>query len=151
YTVNIPIKVKSSHLPKYRLIFGSNHEDGLILMADNMNKKWKEMLEQGRNYQGVLFEFEFPDLTLLKGFDIHKDILACLPPDGTGILLKDVIVRLMMRYGITFSESEHKQKVKELENATLYIDRIPAHTPKTGKPATSMDYNVYHITLRKKL
>ena len=45
YTVNIPIKIKSDHLPKYRLIFGTNHEDGLILMADNMNKKWKQMLE----------------------------------------------------------------------------------------------------------
>ncbi len=32
YTVNIPIKVKTTHLPKYRLIFGSNHEDGLVLI-----------------------------------------------------------------------------------------------------------------------
>ncbi len=148
YTVNIPIKIKSSHLPKYRLIFGSNHEDGLILMADNMNRKWKEMLEKGRNYQGVLFEFEFPDLALLKGFDIRKDILDSLPANGTRILLKNVIAGLIMKYGITFSEPEYKQKIKEMENVALYIDRDPAYTPKTRKPVTSMDYK-YHITLRK--
>ena len=58
YTINIPIKLKSSHLPKYRLIFGSNHEDGLILMADNMNKKWKEIIANQRGNQPVLFDFE---------------------------------------------------------------------------------------------
>jgi hypothetical protein len=31
YVVNIPIKVKKSHLPKYRLVFGTNSEDGLLL------------------------------------------------------------------------------------------------------------------------
>lgn len=151
YTVNIPIKVKSSHLPKYRLIFGTNHEDGLILMADNMNKKWKEMLEKERNNQEVLFEFEFPDLTRLKGFNIDQDILASLPPNGKHISLKKVIVNLIMKYGITFSEKEYKQKIKEMGKTIFYIDRNPAYTPKTKKPATSMDYNNYEITLRKKI
>ena len=151
YTVNIPIKIKSSHLPKYRLIFGSNHEDGLILMADNMSKKWKEMLAKERDKQGVLFEFEFPDWALLKGFDIYKDILECLPPNGGKILLKNVIVNLIMKYGITFSETEYKQKIKEMENTTLYIERNPVLTPKTKKPATSMNYDEYQINLRKKI
>ncbi len=151
YTVNIPIKIKSSHLPKYRLIFGSNHEDGLILMADNMNKKWKEMLEKERNNQEILFEFEFPDLTLLKGFDINQDIIESLPSNGESILLKKLIVDLIMKYGITFSEKEYKQKIKEMGTTTLYIDRNPAYTAKTRKPVTAMDYNKYKITLRKKI
>ena len=151
YTVNIPIKIKTSHLPKYRLIFGSDHEDGLILMTDNMNRKWKAMLEKERHNQGVLFEFEFPDLTLQNGFDIHKDILDYLPSDGSGILLKSVIVCLIMKYGITFSEPEYNQKIKRMDNAELHIDRIPAFTPKTKKPVRSMDYNEYQITVRKKV
>ncbi|MBI5056083.1 MAG: three-Cys-motif partner protein TcmP [Nitrospirae bacterium] len=151
YTVNIPIKIKSSHLPKYRLFFGSNHEDGLILMADNMNRKWKEMLAKERDKQGVLFEFEFPDLRLLKGFDIYQDILASLPSNGGKVSLKKVIINLIMKYGITFSEKEYKQKIKEMDNTALYIDRNPAFTPKTKKPVTSMDYDEYQITLRKKV
>lgn len=151
YTVNIPIKVKTSHLPKYRLIFGSNHEDGLILMADNMNKKWKEILVKERDKQGILFEFEFPDLTLYKGFDMNKDILSCLPETREGILLKSVIVSLIMKYGITFSEKEYIQKIREMENNELLIDRFPPYTEKRKKPVKSYDYHEYQITLRKKI
>ena len=150
YTVNIPIKIRATHLPKYRLIFGSNHEDGLILMADNMNKKWKEILAKERDKQGVLFEFEFPDLALYKGFDINKDILSCLPETGAGILLKNVLIRLIMKYGITFSEKEYIQKIREMENRELLVDRFPSLTEKQKKPVTSYDYHKYKITLRKK-
>lgn len=150
YTVNIPIKVKTSHLPKYRLIFGSNHEDGLILMADNMNEKWKEILEKERDKQGVLFEFEFPNLALYKGFDVNKDILSFLPETGERILLKSVIVNLIMKYGITFSKKEYIHKIKEMENNKLLVDRFPPYTEKRKKSVTSYDYHKYQITLRKK-
>jgi three-Cys-motif partner protein len=150
YTVNIPIKVKTSHLPKYRLIFGSNHQDGLILMADNMNKKWREILAKERDKQGVLFEFEFPDLSLYQGFDVKTDIMNCLPEMKQGILLKSVIVKLIMKYGITFSEKEYIQKIREMENRELLIDRLPPLTEKSKKPVRSYDYDKYQITLRKK-
>ncbi|MCG2721833.1 MAG: hypothetical protein L6290_07445 [Thermodesulfovibrionales bacterium] len=144
------IKVKTSHLPKYRLIFGSNHPDGLILMADNMNKKWKEILAKERGNQGVLFEFGFPDLTLYKGFDVKTDIMNCLPETGKGILLKSVIVKLIMKYGITFSEKEYIQKIREMENRELLVDRFPPLTEKSRKPVRSYDYDRYQITLSKK-
>ncbi len=148
YVINIPIKLKSSHLPKYRLVFGSNHEDGLILMADNMNKKWKELIARQRGGQQVLFDFEFPDLTLLKGFDLHKDILSFIL-EGAGISLKTLIVELIQKYGITFSESDYKKEIRQMEQTSeLIIDRVPSVT-KTGKPAISMDYGEYNITIRK--
>lgn len=151
YTVNIPIKVKLSHLPKYRLIFGSNHEDGLILMADNMSKKWKEIIVNQRRNQQVLFDFEFPDVTLLKGFDLRGDILSFVSVNNSGMLLKSMIVELMQKYGITFSESDYKKKILSMEqDSDLIIDRIPQLT-KTGKQATSLDYDKYKITVRKRL
>ncbi len=148
YVINIPIKLKSSHLPKYRLVFGSNHEDGLILMADNMNKKWQELIARQRGGQQVLFDFEFPNLTLLKGFDLHKDILSFILA-GAGISLKTLIVELIQKYGITFSESDYKKEIRQMEQTSeLIIDRVPSVT-KTGKPAISMDYGEYNITIRK--
>ena len=149
YTINIPIKLKSSrHLPKYRLIFGSNHEDGLILMADNMNKKWKEIIENQRGSQLALFDFEFPDLTLQKGFDLHQDILAFVSASNTGRPLKNLIVELIQKYGITFSESSYKRKIRSMEQAAdLIVDRFPPLT-KTGKQATSMDYGEFRIIAR---
>lgn len=148
YTVNIPIKQKSNHLPKYRLVFGTNHEDGLILMADNMNKKWKQMQENQKGAQQVL-DFEFPDYTG-KGHDLHKDILSLIAIKTSGLPLRELIVELINKYGITFSESEYKEKIKQMEQASeLAVDRMPSTTPK-GKPATAMDYGKYKITVRKR-
>ena len=44
YLVSIPIKLKTKNIPKYRLIFCTNHEDGLILMANSMDRTWKKIL-----------------------------------------------------------------------------------------------------------
>ena len=99
FTVNIPIKIKSDHLPKYRLIFGTNHEDGLILMADNMNKKWKQMLENQRGGQQVLFDFEFPGVP---ADALHKNILSLVTGNRFGVPLKELIVKLIQKYGISF-------------------------------------------------
>jgi three-Cys-motif partner protein len=151
YTVNIPIKLKSSHLPKYRLIFGSNNEGGVILMADNMNKKWKEIVDQQRNGQLALLEFEFPDLSLLRGFDLKKDIMSFVSAHSSGIPLKSLIVALIQKYGITFSESYYNGTIKQMEkDSDLVIIRNPPITKKTGKPATSMDYDEYEILIRRR-
>jgi three-Cys-motif partner protein len=148
YTVNIPIKVKSSHLPKYRLIFGSNHEDGLILMADNMNKKWKQMLENQRGGQLVLFDFGFAGVTTI---DLHNNILSVVAENSSGVPLRELIVNLIQKYGITFSESAYKEKIKQMgQSSDLVVDRVPAMTS-TGKPAISMDYGKYKITVSERI
>lgn len=146
YTVNIPIRIKSDHLPKYRLIFGTNHEDGLILMADNMNKKWKQMLENQRGGQQVLFDFEFPGVP---AGELHKNILSLVAENSSGVPLRELIVKLIQKYGITFSESEYQKKIRQMEqDSDLIVDRVPATTPK-GKPAIAMDYGKYKITVRR--
>lgn len=141
YVVNIPIKQKTQHVPKYRLIFGTSNQDGLILMADNMNKKWKKILDDERGGQVVLFEYDFPDLSLGKGFDLEQDIITILKKQSGSILLKDLIVKLIQKYGISFSESHYKKVIKSMP---VRIVRNPEYT-RTGKKATSLDYNEYEI------
>ncbi len=150
YTVNIPVKIKSSHVPKYRLIFASNHEDGLILMANNMNSKWNEIVATQRGGQQVLFDYEFPDSTQLKGFDLQKDILSLVSASSSGVPLKSLIVHFIQRYGIKFHEKQYKNTVVEMEaKGLLRIDRDSSVT-KTGQPVRSMDYDDYRITVRLK-
>lgn len=150
YTVNIPIKDKLTHLPKYRLIFATNHEDGLILMADNMNKKWKEIILNQEKFRPAIPAFEFPDLTLPGDIDLHKDILSLVSDNG--ILLKSLIVKLFQKHGITFSVSDYTKEVHRMEkNSELIVERIPSLTPKTKKPSISMNYDKCKITVRKKL
>lgn len=140
YAANIPIRLKSNRMPKYRLIFGTNSQDGAILMTDNMNRRWKELLNAQRGGQKVLFEYEFPDLSIQQNFNLEKDILSILQKRSSSILMKELIVELIEKYGISFSEKEYKDKIREMEGKKLItIDRKPKYTPK-GKEATSLDY-----------
>jgi hypothetical protein len=117
-------------------------------MADNMNKKWKQMLENQRGGQQVLFDFEFPGVS---ADALHKNILSLVAENSSGVPLKELIVELIQKYGITFSESEYKEKIKQMEqDSDFVVDRVPSMTP-TGKPATSMDYGKYKITIRKRI
>lgn len=150
YVVNIPIKLKTKNVPKYRLIFGTNHEDGLILMADMMNKVWKKILEQDRNGQGVLFDIEFPDLSLLKEFNLEKEVLSMIRNCKSELPMKKLIVNLIEKYGISYSGKEYSDKFKKLEEGKkIEIVREPRFT-QTGKLATSLDYSKYKIILRIK-
>lgn len=149
YVVNIPIRLKSGNIPKYRLIFGSNHPDGLILMADNMSRIWKELKNVLRSGQKVLFEYEFPDPSIQPGFDLKEGILNVLKKHSNPIFLQELLVELFENYGIAFSEKEYKDKIREMEGHQIIIDREPAHT-KGGKKATALDDRKYIITVRLK-
>lgn len=150
FSINIPIKQKTSNIPKYRLIFGTNHPDGLLLMADNMNKKWGNILENERGPQLLLFDdYVFPDMTQMKNFNLDEDLLFFIDND---ILLKDLLVKMVEKYGISFSLKKYKNKLKEMEKQNIIeIKRVPELTP-TGKISTSMEHEGknYKITIKKK-
>ncbi|HHT9106973.1 MAG TPA: three-Cys-motif partner protein TcmP [Candidatus Wujingus californicus] len=151
YVINIPISLKIGHIPKYRLIFGSNHPGGMILMADNMSRIWKELKNVQRGSQKVLFEYEFPDPSIQLGFDLKEGILNVLKEHKKSLLLQELLVELFENYGIAFSEKEYKDKLKEMERNQIIIDREPALTER-GKKATALDYRnrKYKITVRLK-
>lgn len=85
YVLNMPIRVKTEHSPKYRMIHVTNHVDGVILMADNMLRREKKMREIQQSRQLKLFEDE-PSVDLeeilseylsrFKGFEHLNLILA---------------------------------------------------------------------------
>ena len=140
YTVNIPIRIKTTHLPKYRLIFATNHPDGMILMADNMNKAWNQIVENQRKGQEVLFDIDVPDMRLMGDISIEQDILSHIK-NNENISIKELIVLLIEKYGIYFSEKEYKDKLREMAaNEKISIIRDPEFTP-TGRKAKTLDFN----------
>jgi len=136
YVVNIPIKQKTKNIPKYRLIFGTNNQEGLLLMADNMHKKWQKILESQRGGQMVLFDdYELPDLSVVPESTLEEDIVENLKNAGGSLLLKELIVKLILKYGVTFSESYYKKKIKEM----------PLGLTELGNPISSTDYKNHKI------
>lgn len=149
YVINIPIRLKIKNIPKYRLMYGSNHRDGIILMADNMSRKWKELRDIQRGGQKVMFEYEFPDPSIKPGFNLNEGILDILKEYKRPIPLGELLIKLIENYGIAFSKKEYDVKMKEMEGKQILIDRTPANTEK-GKKAISLDYRKYEITVRLK-
>lgn len=141
FVVNIPIKTKEENLPKYRLIFGTNHIDGLLLMTDSMHNAWLKIKEE-------LFKQEQLSLFEVNEDDLKDHVLKTLP-DSKSVLLKDIIVELIQQYGIQFSISEYKRVIKSMEGESLEITRIPP-TTKKGRMAISMDFDEYKIFVHRK-
>ena len=136
YVVNIPIKTMIGNIPKYRIVFGTNHDDGLLLMADNMNKRWAAFREEARDKQSPLFECDFPDPSKQSNWHVEKKIVSLI---DTEIELKELLVKLVQEFGINFSTSEFKHYLKQMENDQIEVKRFPA-TTQTGKPSTSWDH-----------
>ena len=147
YIVNIPIKQKRSHLPKYRLIFGTNSGDGLLLMADKMSRTWKAFVLNERRGQRVLFDdLDFPDYAA-SGFAKPDETIWNLLSEPYE--LKNLLVKLIEQFGIAYSESELINIVRRLVEAnTIIVEREPSTTP-TGRKAISYDYRKYNIVLKR--
>jgi hypothetical protein len=137
----MPIKTSLTNVPKYRIIHGTNHPDGLILMADDMNKRWRSFKEQQLRGQCELsFVWELPDLNLSSDIAIPLEhaVLECCPARTE---LKDLLACLFDRFGIRYSVADVTRKLKDMEkNGFLTVDRNPSATP-TGRPRTGWDYD----------
>jgi three-Cys-motif partner protein len=139
YTVNIPVKIKTRNIPKYRLIFGSNHPCGLFLMCDNMNKQWKKILEESRNNQMPLFEIEFPERDNIN-IDLSA-IIRSLLENKEQVDLKELCCALIEKNSIAFSTGEYSKALKDMEKlGQIIVFRNPSTTP-TGRPAIALNPN----------
>lgn len=145
HVVNTPIKAKLKHIPKYRIVFGTNHADGLLLMADNMSKRWDEFREQSRGGASYLFEMDFPESS--KGGE-YLDVERGIPDMIEGeVELKSLLVKLVERYGIAFPLSWYADCLKRLNSGILEVRRDPEKTAtgrmRSGWAYNSKDYTVY--------
>lgn len=141
YVIQFPMKVGLSHIAKYRMIYGTNHEDGLLLMADNMARRWKEFRERVRP-QGLLFEMDFPEQRVERGVDdVREHILEVLDKRTP---LKELLVLLVRAFGVSFSLSELTTVIKTMsKDNDVKVTRMPEMSP-SGKPFTGWDYTGRH-------
>lgn len=123
YVLNMPIRVKSEHSPKYRMIHVTNHVDGVILMADNMLRREKKMREIQQGGQLRLFEDE-PNV------DLEKILLGYFPQFRSFEHLNPILAEFFCTYGVT----DVKPLLKKFENkGQILVERNPQVTEKGNK------------------
>jgi len=136
FTISVLIMERSHHMPKYRLVFATNHHSGFILMATEMNKAWQSVLSNEPDGQLTLFD----DATL-KGTSIQDRIMAEIASPSE---LRELLICLIRKYGFYHSPADYKRAIKEGEGTLFSVTREPA-TTKTGRLSTSMDYETSTI------
>ncbi|MCH3916004.1 MAG: three-Cys-motif partner protein TcmP [Spirochaetia bacterium] len=129
YVLDIPIRFDESKHPKYRMIYATMSEDGVLLMADVMRKREEILFKCNANGDIQLTLFEQKDVYDPKpAFDAFMAILGNRKEKE----LKDLFVDFYTQFGlIPWTRCEF---VKMLEKADkIVIRRIPP-VKKNGMP-----------------
>lgn len=136
YVLNVPVKSRPSNkTPKYRLFHLTNHEDGCLIMADNMFKRINEAAVRQRGGQLSLFDLDsegqIEDLT-----KVESELKELISEES--IHLSPLLCMYFTNYGITTKSSTICDILLDFEKQGLIeITRNPALTP-TGKKSTFM-------------
>lgn len=139
FVLNVPIKSNDDvKIPKYRLYYLTNHEDGCMLMGSIMYKEIKDSSIKNRNGQLSLFEDETDTEGDYKSdLDVKKLLLEYLTYYNERI--NSFICRFLTNEGLIRGPSELKSALKELEEENkIEVTRIPNFT-KLGKKCTAMN------------
>ncbi len=148
YLIKIPIRTKIKNIPKYRIIFGTNHPDGLILMSETMHNTRNKMIQNERKGQEVLFG-EY-DLFTGDKLGIEKKILVILEKNISEMNLKNLYIELIKYYNYQFLFGDYRSKIIELEKEGQIEVRREQEFTKTGKIRKSFDYNQFNIFIKLK-
>ncbi len=145
YAIDVPIKTKARNIPKYRMVFATNKDDGIFLMSDIMNKVFKDINENNIEGQMSFFDF-FPEADVEKMTKLESYIMGYILSQPEPVLLRELIVKMIEKHGIIYRVSEYKDAVKRLENKSLKVTRKPEYT-EHNKKATSLDFDKYEIRI----
>lgn len=145
YVINVPIRIKPMSPPKYRMVFATNHIDGIILMNDNMCNRFEDLRTLQNGGYSTLFQ-ENSENEIISDNDICKDIISLLDLNYKNYI--DLIINYINKYGI-MKTSVLNEQLKNLEKSNIIsIKRIPEKTQK-GKLSKFIKPNKFQKTLIK--
>lgn len=135
YVLNIPIRIKTKRIPKYRLIHCTNHFTGCVLMYDNICKRRAELINIQNNNQ-ITFLQETLDHQEIRRDDIKQAFLTHLRKYTSATDLEKCFAEFFTSYRITLPLSDFKSFIKEFREANEIEVISP---PKKGKPSKALE------------
>lgn len=149
YIIEMPIKLNRHYNTKYRLVHITNHQDGCVLMAENMLKRSSEHKNNVQN-KGQLDVEDYLrmyddeviyslDNKEIQSITIENTIAELL--NNKGYYLTELKATLYSNLGVTNLKEKVKNILIKLENdGTIQINRTPKYT-KLGKPTEFWEEN----------
>ena len=151
YVLDMPIRLKPNQRPKYRMIHVCNHEDGCILMADNMSSRSDELYIDIQN-QGQLTLFECNlENEMINEDDIYNKMEIYLLNFPNGMTANKLIAFFFTEYGVLCKSGVIRKIWGKMEkNGFIEVIREPSAT-KTGRPSTFFtEGKNKSVTIRRK-
>jgi len=136
YVLDMPIRLKPKHRPKYRMIHLSNHADGCLLMADNMSSRSDELFVDIQDKgQQQLFEQDTENM-LIDINEIKRKVAAHIDRYPNQKNINTRLAIFFTENGVLCKSGQVCDAFKEMELAgTIEVTRNPAET-NTGKQST---------------
>lgn len=142
YVCRIPIRFSKSKLAKYQMIFATNHNHGVFLMADKMIECSNRMETEINKGQQSIFDYE-------RTLDSCTDILLKKIPSKL-IDVKELYLDFYQSDGFLYLTKDMNNALKQLEaEGKIEIIRDPLYTPK-GRLSKNMDFLGTKIKVRRK-
>lgn len=137
YVLNVPIKSSdNNNVPKYRLFHLTNHEEGCLLMADNMYKRIEEATVIHRGGQMSLFDLD-TEGEIVEDTDVKSTIFSTLLNRQEH--LNEFLCRFYTVNGLLMDSKGIKKELKNMELlGQIEIVRVPSLTG-TGKKSNFME------------
>lgn len=142
YALDIPLRAKSGHLPKYRMFHVCNHYEGCYLMAEDMQKRSQELsLKIQKEDTMDLFDFSGCSKTIhdeeyIDRDKVKKDIIT-LVGQFKKLRYKELVALYVVEYGLINNLKVIREHLNNLSNeGILMVEREPLYT-KTGKLSSS--------------
>lgn len=134
YVLDLPIRDKSKNIPKYHMIFGTNHEDGCEIMYSDISARKKQLAYYyTRGQLSLLSEFdgnEYVDMNIVN----RKFYEFLCTITEANISENKLIAKFCTEFGTLCSCQELKTSIKDLKNKQIlkfkkngkkrYLERI---------------------------
>lgn len=137
YVLNMPLRIKEGQRPKYRMIHATNNQDGCVLMADNICKRWEAMREIQTCGQISLFE-QTVNNEYIDDKSLSDLVETHFKKYKTDISLTKALAEFFTANGAICPSKDICKKLSNYEKeGIIQISRTPSITKK-GKPSTFM-------------
>lgn len=135
YVLNMPIRLKKGQRPKYRMIYATNHEQGCVLMNDNMCKRW-EALEDIQNSGQISLFAQDVDNNVIDETQLYDLLIERIKGCCNFTNLNVFYANLFMDIGVKYASGDVAKQFKIIEKSNIIeVERFPK-TSSTGKPTT---------------
>lgn len=132
YILNMPVRLRAGHPPKYRLVHATNHVEGCLLMVNNICNRWELMKEVQACGQMSIFTGDI-DNKIISNSELENMILKHIEKYREFNRLNDILADFFMVHGPICSTGEVNKVYKNMEKTRrIEVIRTP-ETTSTGQ------------------